>query len=140
MTEIKRQFEVAAPPKSVFDAISIPEKWPQWCTFVKKASSTGPKTHWVYQMGGMKVESDTETTENQENKVYGFRQTGGFLKSGQFRVEIKPSKKGSSVTWLFEYEPPYSYLGKLIDKLKMKKQFEKDVDESINNLRNLLKR
>ncbi len=54
--------------------------------------------------------------------------------------EINPTGNGSSVIWTTEYEPPYSYLGKVMDKLRMKKQFEQAVDESVKNLKKLLER
>ncbi len=91
-------------------------------------------------MGGMNVESDTEVIQSRENSVYEFHQTNGFLKSGQFRLDIKPTDKGSSVTWTVDYEPPYSYLGKVMDKLMMRKQLEESVDESVKNLKKLLER
>ena len=91
-------------------------------------------------MQGMKVESDTEETVCEENRLYGFRQTGGFLKSGETRLEIQPSKKGSSVVWTNQYELPYSYLGKLMDKLRARKQFEEGMDKAIGNLTAILER
>ena len=138
MTKIIREFDVGSSPERVFAAVANPEKYPQWAVFVKAASSRGSKTHWVYEMGGMKVESDTEETACEENRLYGFRQTGGFLKSGETRLEIQPSKKGSSVLWTVQYELPYSYLGKLLDKLRARKQFEGGMDQSIERLKHLL--
>ena len=140
MTKIVKEFDVRAPPERVFEAISKPERYPQWADFVKAASSRGPKTHWVYEMEGMKVESDTEETACEENRVYGFRQTGGFLKHGETRLEIQPSKNGSSVVWTNQYELPYSYLGKLMDKLKARKQFEKAMEQAIKGLTALVER
>src|SRR3989442_1724201 len=118
MTRIVRQFEVAAPPEKVFATVSVPEKWPSWSTFVKQATSNGPNAHWIYDLAGMKVESDSEIAEMTENSVYEFRQTTGFMKEGKTRIEIHRSKKGSEVTWVTNYKLPYSYLGKLVDKLK----------------------
>lgn len=140
MTRVVKQFDVGAPPERVFAVTSHPEKWPQWASFVKQASSNGPRAHWVYEMLGMSLESDTVETKVEENKIYGFQQTGGFLKNGETLLEINPTKNGSSVTWTTEYEPPYSYLGKVMDKLRMKKQFEDAVDESAKNLKKLLER
>ncbi len=140
MTKIIKNFQVRAQPERAFAAIATPEKWPQWASFVRSASSDGPRTHWIYEMQGMKVESDTETSETLENSVYGFRQTRGFLKSGRTRIEIQPNKTGISVTWSSEYDPPYSCLGKLMDRLKAKKQFEEGKDESIKNLTKILER
>src|SRR6267143_6868328 len=140
MAKIVKAFEVGASPQRVFALVANPEKYPQWTVFVKAASTRGEKTHWVYEMGGMKVESDTEETACEDDRVYGFRQMGGFLKSGATRLEIEPSKKGSSVVWTNEYELPYSYLGKLMDKLSARKQFEASMDKSIERLKDLLER
>ncbi len=84
--------------------------------------------------------SDTEITKVQENRLYEFRQVGGFLKEGGTRLEIEPTEGGSTITWTTQYEPPYSYLGKLADKLKMGKQFEEAIDESGRNLKKILER
>ncbi len=140
MTRIVKQFDVGAPPEKVYAVTSRPEKWPQWASFVKQVSSNGPKAHWVYEMGGMNVESDTVESRVEENRLYGFQQTSGFLKNGETILEINPTKNGSSVTWTMEYEPPYSYLGKVMDKLRMKKQVEVALDESAKNLKKLLER
>ncbi len=88
----------------------------------------------------MRVESDTVESKVEENRVYGFQQTSGFLKNGEFLLEIKPTGDGSNVTWTVDYEPPYSYLGKVMDRLRMHKQFEDAVDESVKSLKRLLER
>ena len=138
MTKIVRKFEVGVSPDRVYAAVSAPEKWPQWAGFVRQATTQGTKTHWIYDMGGMKVESDSEVKEDNPNDVYWFEQTKGFMKSGGTKFQIASTNDGSSVTWTTEYQLPYSYLGKLIDKLRAQKQFEKAIDESIPNLKKLL--
>ena len=142
LTTIERQVTVKATPERVFSYVCAPEKWPQWATFVKQASSDGQgNAHWVYTMGGMKVESDTETTDVIQNRVYAFRQTKGFLREGSFRVEIEPSSNnpgGCVLNWTMRYEPPYSYLGKMLDKLGIGERAERDVDSSLDGLKKLV--
>lgn len=140
MTKIVRRFEVGVSPDRVYAAVSVPEKWPQWAGFVRQATTQGTKTHWIYDMGGMKVESDSEVKEENPNEAYSFEQTKGFMKSGGTTFQIANTKDGCSVTWTTEYQLPYSYLGKLVNKLKAQKQFEKVIDESIPNLKKLLER
>src|SRR5713226_387633 len=140
MTKIVRTFEVGASPDKAYAAVSVPERWSRWASFVRQASSNGPKVHWIYDMGGMRVESDTIVTEAAENARYAFRQMKGFMKSGDTRLEIEPTVKGSRIIWTTEYELPYSYLGKLADKLKARKQFEAAIDRSVANLEKLLSR
>ena len=118
----------------------MPEMWPRWATFVKRGSSNGPRARWVYDMAGMKIESDTEVTETPQDRVYSFRQTGGFMKTAETPLEIAPTPKGSSLTCDIEYELHYSYLGKLADKLRAKKMFEAAIDDGVKNLTVLLER
>jgi len=136
---IENVFAFLADPRN-YEKISIPETWPRWMAMVKRASSSGPRAHWVYEMSGMKVESDTEVTELAENRIYAFRQTRGFMKSAANRLEIEPTTEGSRVRWTLEYELPYSYLGRLIDSLRARKQLETAVDQSIKNLHRMLRR
>lgn len=138
MTTIVKEFEVGAPPQRVFAAVANPERYPRWAVFVKAARTQGPRTHWVYELGRMQVELDTEETVSEPNRIYGFRQTAGFLKSGETRLEIRPTTSGSSVTWTNEYELPYAYLGDLMDRLQQRKQFEEGMDRSILRLKTLL--
>ena len=65
------------------------------------------------------------------------RRVASRYKPRHSRLELAPTNAGSQVTWTLEYELPYSYLGKLVDKLRAKKQFEGAVDASIRNLTKL---
>ena len=140
MAKIVKEFEVRASPARVFAAVANPEKYPLWAVFVKAATSRGPKAHWVYEINGLQVESDTEETVREADRLFGFRQTAGFLKSGVTRLEIRPTRKGSSVVWTNLYVFPYSYLGNLMDKLRAQEQFEEGMDKSIVRLKALLER
>ena len=64
----------------------------------------------------------------------------GFMKEGGTRIEIHPSRKGSEVTWVTKYTLPYSYLGRLVDKLRAGKMFDKAIEDSVKNLKELLER
>src|SRR5437667_12097749 len=114
MTRIVQQFEVAAPPEKVFSTISVPEKWPRWSTFVKQATSNGLTAHWIYDLGGMKVQSDSEIAEVEEHKAYEFRQTRGLMQGGETRIKIHPSRNRHEITWITKYIYPYYYIGKLV--------------------------
>src|SRR2546427_11283314 len=88
MTKIVRTFEVAGPPENVFGLLSDPEKWPRWAPFVRQASRIGPKTHWISDLGGMKVEAHTEVTESSENRRNALHQHVGVLATGSARVAL----------------------------------------------------
>ncbi len=140
MTTLTKRFELTASPGKVFSIVSVPERWPQWMPSVKRASSSGSKVHWVYGMGPAKVESNTVITEKQENKIFEFRQTDGWFKSAQTRLEIEPTRTGSRVTWTVKYELPYSTLGRIADRLQATQQMKDLMNKAADNLQALLAR
>ncbi len=91
-------------------------------------------------MGPAKVESNTVITEKRENKVFAFRQTDGWFKSAETRLEVEPTKTGSRVTWTAKYELPYSALGRIADRLQATQQMKDLMDKAAENLQNLLAR
>jgi len=48
---------------------------------------------------------------------------------------LSPTKAGTKVTMGMEYEMPYSILGKLIDKLRVHKAMEKDLEKGLNGIK-----
>ena len=46
-----------------------------------------------------------------------------------------PSGTKNKVTTAFDYELPYSILGKLIDKLKVHKQLEKEAETALQRMK-----
>ncbi len=137
MTTLTKRFELTASPGKVFSIVSVPERWPQWMPSVKRASSSGSKVHWIYGMGPAKVESNTVITEKRENRVFEFRQTDGWFKSAETRLEIEPTGTGSRVTWTVKYELPYSALGRIADRLQATQQMQDLMNKAADNLQEL---
>ena len=54
------------------------------------------------------------------------------------RWAFVPTEKGTEVTFLMDYEPPASYLGKVLDKLFVERQNRKDISESLQRLKAIL--
>ncbi len=104
---------------------------------VKRASSSGSKVHWVYGMGPAKVESNSVITEKRENRVFEFRQTDGWFKSAETRLEIEPTGTGSRVTWTVRYELPYSVLGRIADRLEATQEMKGLMNKAAENLQEL---
>ena len=42
-------------------------------------------------------------------------------------ITLEPTAKGTKLTYSMDYELPYSVLGKLVDKLKVGKEMEKNI-------------
>ena len=48
---------------------------------------------------------------------------------------LEPTAKGTKLTYSMDYELPYSILGKLVDKLRVKKDIDKSVAEMMENIK-----
>ena len=51
---------------------------------------------------------------------------------------LEPIAKGTKVTYLMDYEMPYSVLGKLIDKLRFRKAMEKSFEVGLKKLKSMM--
>ena len=120
------------------------EKLPEWHIEFKTVEWTsenrdkvGATVHITGETAGVKVEMDLETTELIENEKVAFRTIGGNM-SGLGYVMLSPTKAGTKVTEVIDYQLPYSVLGKLIDKLRVHKAIDKSYGVALKNLKNML--
>jgi hypothetical protein len=96
-----------------------------------KSTSTGPLAlgstmHFVGIAGGQTQETDMEVTEFVKDKKLAFRSVGGSKTKMALSLELEPAAKVTKLTSASEYEVPYSIVGKLVDKLKIQKDIEKN--------------
>jgi uncharacterized membrane protein len=89
-----------------------------------------------FNTAGQIFEAEFEVIEWEQNRKLGWRSVAGnFTSFGTYTLE--PRGKKTEITSVLNYELPYSILGKMIDKLKMRKQFSKDGRQSLENLKAL---
>ena len=142
MTRIEKSLEIHASPEKIWQFINW-QRTPEWyapfkkvvCTS-KQAGMVGETAHISGEIAGMKAEWDGETTELELNQKYSWRSIGGsFTGFGSF--VLNPTKEGTKMTMLMDYEVPYSIFGKLMDKLRFQKAFEKSIDEGLEKLKRM---
>lgn len=145
MTKIDRSVEILMPAEKIFPMLCW-ERCPEWYDVFKKVTRTseiangvGETVHIVSEVAGMKVEWDGETTESVINQRHSWRSIGGSFKGfGSFL--LTPNAAGTDVSMTMDYELPYSILGKLMDKLRFQKAFEKTIDAALNKLKVILEK
>jgi hypothetical protein len=142
MTKIVKSIEIGASPEKVF-AFMISDKmndvWGKWME--GKWTSKGPVGvgsigHFVAKPDfKIKGEWDEVVTEFEENKKMAMRTVeGSKMKMGVTGL-VEPSANGTKVTYIEEYDVPYSVLGKLIDNLSIRKGTERFMDEMMEKLK-----
>ena len=142
MAKIEKSIDIAAPPEKIWSMIYW-DKMPQWLDIIKKAEFTskykdriGATAHVNGEAGGTKAEWDAETTEWTENKRFAWRTTAGTFTGFGFTT-LTPIKNGTNVAIVMDYDLPYSFLGKLVDKLRVSKEMNKGFDRGMEKLKEI---
>lgn len=81
-----------------------------------------------------KAEFNVEITEYIETEKAIWRSTAGtFTAFGT--TTLNPTEAGTELTFVIDYELPYSILGKIIDKLRVSKEIEKGTERALEKLK-----
>ena len=142
MTKIEKSIEINAPLDKVYSLInwsSVPEyydsiKKVEWTSEPKM--EVGATVHVFSEIAGAKGEWDAEITEYKDNEKVSWRTTSGNM-TIIYNATLEPAKAGTKLTTSFDYELPYSNLGKLIDKLRVHKSMEKEVEQALQKMKDI---
>jgi len=149
LTRIEKSIVIEAPVEKVFDFLTdvdnfVKTQHPETEMTVlsrdKGPDRVGSKGKVRAKIGGHVLEVEVETTELVKNKRRVMRQKSGALKKMETTDLFEPTEKGTKLTTIMEYELPYSLLGKIVDKLKVRKDIEKSMDYSAKKMKELLEK
>jgi len=140
MARIESSIEISSKPQNVWSLITW-DRVPEWYDSIKKVTWTskgrmevGATVHVLSDIAGVKGEWDAEITEFVDNESVTWRTTSGNP-TIIYHANVVPSELGSKVTTAFDYELPYSVLGKIIDKLRVHKSLEKEADKALQKMK-----
>ena len=143
MGQLTKSIEIEVSPEEAFNFINDTEKMNKAHEGFTKAEYTskgpvgvGTTMHFVGTHGGSKMEWDMEVTEFVKNK----KVTTHTEKPANMTnfLTLEPTTKGTKLTHSVDYELPYSILGKLIDKLKVSKDINKELTFWLENAKKVL--
>lgn len=149
MTRIEKTMEIKAPVEKVFAFVieldNFVKTVPPEMEMEVLSRDEGPvrvgfTAKIRAKVGGNVFEVEDECTELVKNKRYSGRQKGGSMKKFEHTDLFEPTERGTKLTSIMEYELPYSLLGKIIDKLKVRKDMEKIMDFSMKKTKELLEK
>ncbi len=142
MAKIEKSIDINAPPEKIFPLL-LWERSPEWYEPFKKVThksgvkdAVGEIVHVSGVVAGVKAEWDGETTEVVSNEKVTWRTVGGAFTGFGSNLLI-PTKTGTKVSVVFDYDMPYSVLGKLMDKLRFQKAFEKSFDVGLKKMKEI---
>ena len=142
MAKIEKSIEISAPLDKVFSLISW-DRVPEYYDSIKKVEWTskpkmevGATVHVFSEIAGAKGEWDAEITEYKANEKVSWRTTSGNM-TIIYNATLDSAKTGTKLTTSFDYELPYSILGKLIDKLRVHKAMEKESEKALQKMKEI---
>jgi uncharacterized membrane protein len=145
LARIERSINIVASPEKVWSMVFW-DKVPQWFSTVKRAEyitkfkdRVGAVAHVSGEAGGVKTEWDAETTEWIENVKYAWRTTAGNF-TGIGSMRLSPLETGLKATFIMDYDLPYSFFGKIIDKLRVSKEIDRSCKNGLEKLREISER
>ena len=145
MARVEKSIEINAAPERVWPMISW-EKVPEWYAPFKKVehvsgekNKVGETVRIIGEIAGVKADWNAENTEVIENEKAAWRTSGGNF-TGFGVTALTSTKAGTKVTQTMDYDLPYSYLGKLIDKLRVHKAMENSFDVGLNKLKDMIEK
>ena len=148
----KMSITIKAPPEKVWEMLAW-DKASEWIAGYERVDYTsevrtpedkyrvGTSAKVVSETAGKKMEFDYEITESIENEKMTTHFTSENV-SGFGTFSLKPTQIGTELSYVMEYKLPYSILGKIIDKLLVGREIEKeeDLETTFENLKSILEK
>jgi uncharacterized membrane protein len=140
MERLEKTVVINAPVEKVFSYLEDPNNGPEWIpgmveTREVTGSGVGKHYHWTYKMAGMRFDGETTITEQVENERIVYESKGGI--SSIWTHTFQPSDSGTRFKMAIEYTIPVPVLGKLAEKLVLKRN-EREADLAMENLKERL--
>jgi uncharacterized membrane protein len=143
MTEINRSVKINAPLNKVFEYTSDYRNWSEFFEGVSDVkpitdSTRGNGAKFIYKVKvlGMRVKVGTELHEFKENE--GWR--GKSFKGMEHRTQwiFKKSNGDTEFTYILNYDFPWYFGGKIIDKMFAKPEWIKIIENSLQNVKRIM--
>ena len=142
MARIEKSIEINASAERVWPMVYW-DRVPEWMDQVKKATYTseykdrlGATAHVMGKTGSIKAQWDAETTEWAENERFAWRTFAGSF-TGFGSMTLAPVRAGIKATFVMDYDLPYSFLGRLVDKLRFSRDLERGTERALRKLKEL---
>src|SRR5256885_14031172 len=146
-TKVEASVLIDAPVEKVFSRIAQHDSCNDWLEFVSSARYTskektgvGASAHHSGQVMGRKMEWDGRVIEWAENDSIVWQAISGTPEAMRMKAVNRVEKEGNGTRYSLEveYMPPYSILGRIMDPIMIKRNIEKMVQHSTQNLKIIL--
>lgn len=140
MAKVERSIIINAPVEKVFSYISDPnselESMPS-ITDIRDITGqgVGQRWGWSYKMAGVSLKGESEVMEHIPNQRLVHKSTGGIVSTWTYT--FNPEDSGTRLTVVVEYTIPVPVLGKVGERLVLKRT-EREADLAMTNIKERL--
>jgi uncharacterized membrane protein len=143
MAHIEQEITVNAPVEAVFRKLLEPETATEWLTNLQEVRNltgkeVGATYEWTFNMAGrMPFKGKNTFTAIVPNQRVQYESSGGITSAWDW--QLTPTPDGATrVRVTVDYTVPGAVLGAIADKLFIERQNEKDLRQSLANLKRLV--
>jgi len=158
LTRIEKSIEIGVPPEKVWEMLAM-DRFKEWEEDMEKSLKSleytsevrtlkdkfkvGASGHmFIKEMGG--GDFDFKVTESLENErlTYHIKKSNSDKPSatGIITLILEPVENGTKFTYVFDYELPWSFFGKFLDKLFAKRESDKAQEKWLKKLKSILEK
>ena len=124
MPRINNSTHINAPVEKVFAYVTDPMNTPEWMVSLSEVtdvtgSGVGQHSHWKYKMIGIPLHGETTVTEQVPNERSVTKSKGGITST--ITYTFAPDEGGTKLDSEIDYTIPVPVLGKLAEKLVLKR-------------------
>ena len=148
MGRVEKSIEIRAPPEKVWEMLAL-DRCPEWMDDLKSVKYTsevrtpedkyrvGASTHWIKVK---QEEFDMEITESIENEKITTRTSPIHGVTMIATFALKPTRVGTEMAYIVDYEMPWGIFGKFLDKLFVRRALKKDITGEAEKLKSILEK
>ena len=144
MPYVEQSIDIHAPVDAVFGYIADqPDRMADWWPPIELQERVTPAptvvgsvSRYVYNMMGVKIKGEHRIEEMARNQRLLVRTISGI--ESAFDFSFAPSSVGTNLTIRVDYTLPGSVLGQLLNRLAIEQKNERDLQQGLQNLKNIL--
>ena len=142
MTKIENSIKIGASPSKVWQYIwelgNLPNYMPISDVEILEAKDDVVELCHKFTAAGRTMDLVCEVRSAEVNRKMIYKTKEGMTLQGTWLLE--PTEKGTSLRNILEYVPPGGILGKILDKLKIKKEINRISIEGLQKLKAILEK
>lgn len=144
MAKIKRDIEIQVSPPVAFEALTNWSQLAEWSTVTQshdgpdRGSGVGEEFDQQLRIAGLPLQTHWRVVEFDPPRSLAYEVTAMAAGRMTLRQQVAPSDQGSRVEFDVDYDLPGRFLGEALDRVFVERRNEREVEHSLQNLKDLL--